>query len=215
MLSVALAARSSFDYESQAGVPFSILDVEFASWDFHDLISEPEPITSDPISYESNQTSPNSAETNQSSPVSAESNHGLLYSTEPACEPVGLDLDDRKLKRMKSNRESARRSRLRKQKRIENLKNEANQLNFRNRELSNRLRFVHQNGQMVRSENLMLRTEHSRLRHRLIELQNLLIFRGIHQMNNHNNNNFSSNYFGNGGFGETMMMNESTYLRGL
>uniref|UniRef100_A0A7N0TMJ8 BZIP domain-containing protein n=1 Tax=Kalanchoe fedtschenkoi TaxID=63787 RepID=A0A7N0TMJ8_KALFE len=208
MLSAAAPARS----ESQADPKFGFSDSEFDSWDFyfHDLVFEPEPICSNPMSTESNQNSPNSIELNQGSPVSPESNQIWFKPVEPTNEPGALD--DRKVKRMKSNRESARRSRMRKQQHLDNLRNQVNRLNLTNRELSDRLRFVLFNGKIVRSENQRLRTEHTLLRHRLIQLQNLMIFRGVQRMNNHNNNTISSNYFDNLGGYEQTMINEPTRL---
>ncbi|KAL2346502.1 hypothetical protein Fmac_000502 [Flemingia macrophylla] len=47
--------------------------------------------------------------------------------------------EERKLRRMQSNRESARRSRYRKKKHVENLTSQLNRLNIQNRELKNRL----------------------------------------------------------------------------
>lgn len=182
MLSVASAAPSSFvDSCTGHGGPF--LDLEFTSWDLHDLIFEheleyePKPITSILMSSQSNQNVFNSIETNQTSPGSTESNHSSVYSIRPVNDPVGLV--DRKLKRMRSNRESAHRSRMKKQQRLDDLKNQSNWLSITNQELSIRLRFMLYNGLIVRSENQRLQTEHTLLRHKMIEFQNLMIFHRI------------------------------------
>ncbi|KAA0036398.1 Ocs element-binding factor 1 [Cucumis melo var. makuwa] len=86
-------------------------------------------------------------------------------------------VDERKRRRMESNRESARRSRLRKQKHLENLRNLVNKLKVENRELSNRLRFTIYEVNRVRTENDHLQTEHTILRRKLMCSRQLLIFR--------------------------------------
>ncbi|KGN48632.1 bZIP transcription factor 2-like [Cucumis sativus] len=86
-------------------------------------------------------------------------------------------VDERKRRRMESNRESARRSRLRKQKHLENLRNLVNKLKVENRELSNRLRFTVYEVNRVRTENDHLQTEHTILRRKLMCSRQVLIFR--------------------------------------
>ncbi|XP_022774116.1 G-box-binding factor 1-like [Durio zibethinus] len=66
--------------------------------------------------------------------------------------PVPI-IDERKRRRMMPNRESARRSRMRKQKHLENLRNEVNRFSIENRELTNRLRFVWYHCHRVRKDN--------------------------------------------------------------
>ncbi|KDP32105.1 hypothetical protein JCGZ_12566 [Jatropha curcas] len=90
-------------------------------------------------------------------------------------------IDERKRRRMISNRESARRSRMRKQKHLENLRNQVNRLRIENRELTNRLRFVLYHCQSVRRDNDRLRSEHSMLRQKLSNIRQILMFRQLQQ----------------------------------
>ena len=79
-------------------------------------------------------------------------------------------MDEKKRKRMISNRESARRSRMRKQKHVENLINNANQLKIQTRERSNQLRLMTHHIHLVRKENDRLKSESVVLRRKLYEL---------------------------------------------
>ncbi|KAF8109647.1 hypothetical protein N665_0094s0112, partial [Sinapis alba] len=89
--------------------------------------------------------------------------------------------EERKRKRMESNRESARRSRMRKQSHIDNLRNQVNQLDLENRELGNRLRLVIYHLQQVNTDNNRLVTEQEMLRLRFSEMRRILIFRQLQQ----------------------------------
>ncbi|KAE8701167.1 putative DUF26 domain-containing protein 2 precursor [Hibiscus syriacus] len=91
------------------------------------------------------------------------SNSGLDESNQTV--PI---MDERKRRRMISNRESARRSRMRKQRHLENLRNQANQLRIENQQLSNRLRFLLYHSHRVRTDNDRLRSEYSMLRQILL-----------------------------------------------
>ncbi|KAF2542370.1 hypothetical protein F2Q68_00028655 [Brassica cretica] len=82
---------------------------------------------------------------------------------------------------MESNRESARRSRMRRQSHIDNLRNQVNQLDLENRELGNRLRLVIYHLQQVNTDNNRLVTEQEMLRFRLSELRRILILRQLQQ----------------------------------
>ncbi|XP_042029268.1 bZIP transcription factor 11-like [Salvia splendens] len=93
-------------------------------------------------------------------------------------------LDDRKRRRMMSNRESARRSRMRKQKHLENLRNQANRLKVGNREQMNRLRFIVCQTRMFRGENERLRNEAVVLRQRLWDIRQVLVVRQLQQIMN-------------------------------
>lgn len=109
--------------------------------------------------------------------------------------PVSV-MDERKHKRMKSNRESARRSRMRKQKHLDNLRNQVNRLKVSNRQTMNRLSLlVHQN-QSVRRENEYLRSESAMLRQRLWDIRQVLLVRQLQQKLNNPSawpcNNFTS-----------------------
>ncbi|PRQ48256.1 putative transcription factor bZIP family [Rosa chinensis] len=91
-------------------------------------------------------------------------------------------VDERKRRRMISNRESARRSRMRKQKHIENLRTQVNRLRIENRELNNRLRFVIYHFQRVHTDNDMLRAEHTMLQQKLSDIRQILVFRQLQHM---------------------------------
>ncbi|GAA0166014.1 hypothetical protein Leryth_015199 [Lithospermum erythrorhizon] len=81
---------------------------------------------------------------------------------------------NRKRKRMISNRESARRSRWRKKRQLEDLTNEANQLKAQNRELKNRLSSVSFEYFMVQSDSSRLFTESIELKQKLAGLYQIL-----------------------------------------
>ncbi|KAK1422071.1 hypothetical protein QVD17_24939 [Tagetes erecta] len=86
----------------------------------------------------------------------------------------GSNNDEIRKKRMISNRESARRSRMRKQKHLEDVKNQVTKYKMVNQQLMNRLRLVNHNGHIVEQQNKMLRFESAMLRERLCHLQRLL-----------------------------------------
>ncbi|KAK8606920.1 hypothetical protein V6N13_052672 [Hibiscus sabdariffa] len=90
-------------------------------------------------------------------------------------------IDERKRRRMISNRESARRSRMRKQRHLENLRNQANRLRFENRQLTNRLGFVLYHCHRVRTDNDRLQSEHSMLRQQLSDIQQILLLKQLQQ----------------------------------
>lgn len=86
-------------------------------------------------------------------------------------EPV----DEKKRRRTMSNRESAKRSRLRKKRRFEDLTDEVNRLNLKNQELKNRLDNVLSCGNIISRENNRLKTELVCLEIRLLELYRFLV----------------------------------------
>ncbi|KAJ8638256.1 hypothetical protein MRB53_012523 [Persea americana] len=90
---------------------------------------------------------------------------------------------ERKLRRMLSNRESARRSRMRKQRQLEQLRNEATQLQIQNREMTNRLGLVLYQCHLYWTDNARIRSETVRLRQRLSDLQRILTLMQLHQFN--------------------------------
>ncbi|KAL8487711.1 hypothetical protein ACS0TY_023698 [Phlomoides rotata] len=99
--------------------------------------------------------SASSSETNRSSPS--------VYSTE-----------ERKRRRMISNRESARRSRWRKKQLYEDLTNEVNRLNLVNRELKNRLGLLTHDCYSVQRDSNRILSESIYLQHKLRGLQQIL-----------------------------------------
>ncbi|MBA0565981.1 hypothetical protein Golob_010835 [Gossypium lobatum] len=78
--------------------------------------------------------------------------------------------DERKKRRMKSNRESARRSRWRKRMHLENITDEVNRLSVENQQLKNRLSAVINQYHIVWRENEQLRSESKALWAKLLDL---------------------------------------------
>ncbi|XWS25487.1 hypothetical protein CRYUN_Cryun27aG0072100 [Craigia yunnanensis] len=78
--------------------------------------------------------------------------------------------DERKQRRMISNRESARRSRWRKKKHLENLTDQVNRLNIENQQLKNRLSLIINQYHVVWRDNEQLRSESIALSARLLDL---------------------------------------------
>ncbi|KAL2317860.1 hypothetical protein Fmac_031736 [Flemingia macrophylla] len=81
---------------------------------------------------------------------------------------------ERKLRRMQSNRESARRSRWRKKRHLENLTNQVNRFKVENRELKNRLCFTMHHNLLLSVENERLRSEFVTLMATLSDLYQIL-----------------------------------------
>ncbi|GMI86515.1 basic leucine-zipper 5 [Hibiscus trionum] len=96
-------------------------------------------------------------------------------------QPLSVIDDERKRRRMISNRESARRSRMRKQKHLENLRNQVSRLRVENRELNNRLRLVVYHCHSVRTDNDRLRSEYSMLRRKLSDIRQIMLFKQLQQ----------------------------------
>ncbi|KAI4330239.1 hypothetical protein MLD38_028538 [Melastoma candidum] len=92
-------------------------------------------------------------------------------------------VDERKMRRMLSNRESARRSRMRKQKHLENLRNQVSRLKLENREIGNRLTLFLYHGRRLRFENDQLRSDNLKLRQKLSDVCPVLLLR--QQLNQH------------------------------
>ncbi|MCL7045642.1 hypothetical protein MKW94_006361 [Papaver nudicaule] len=87
--------------------------------------------------------------------------------------------DERKKRRMISNRESARRSRMRKERHLQDLRNQMNQMKMENRELASRLAVINHSNNVLRRDNDRLRYESSFLRRRLSDIRQILIFRQL------------------------------------
>lgn len=94
-------------------------------------------------------------------------------------EPIYSVMDERKRRRMISNRESARRSRMRKQRHLENLRNQLNKSRIENRELNNRLQFIMYHCNRVRTENEWLRSEQTVLCQKLSDYTQILVFQQL------------------------------------
>lgn len=85
-------------------------------------------------------------------------------------------MDDRKRKRMQSNRESARRSRMKKQKQLEDLTNEASQLQIANSHLVQNIKEKEDAYNEMESKNTVLRAQTKELLERLRFLNSMLEF---------------------------------------
>ncbi|KAK9147039.1 hypothetical protein Sjap_006942 [Stephania japonica] len=83
-------------------------------------------------------------------------------------------VDDKRKRRMISNRESARRSRMKKQQRLDDLLNQMVQLQKENAEIMQRVDFTTQAYNQVESENNVLRARMMELQDRLQSLNNVL-----------------------------------------
>ncbi|OWM80619.1 basic leucine zipper 4 [Punica granatum] len=88
---------------------------------------------------------------------------------------VGSMDDERKRRRMISNRESARRSRWRKKRHLEDLTEQLNRFTVENRQLKNQLSHVINRCHVVRTENERLRSECIALLARLSDLCQILV----------------------------------------
>ncbi|XP_058735068.1 basic leucine zipper 4-like [Vicia villosa] len=141
--------------------PFS---AGFPPWDFHDLFSDDlESTTPITITSTSGSDEPNQPHEKRK-PDSDEPNHRSVV------------IDERKRRRMLSNRESARRSRMRKQRHVENLRNQLNKCRIENRELKNRLQFIVFHYNRIRTENEWLRSERTVLNQRINNYTQILVY---------------------------------------
>ncbi|XP_010503643.1 PREDICTED: bZIP transcription factor 11-like [Camelina sativa] len=93
--------------------------------------------------------------------------------------PTEENTHERKKKRKLSNRESAKRSREKKQKHLEEMSIQLNQLKTQNHELTNQLRYVSYHCQRTNTENERLRLENRILQDKLLNIRQVLMFRQI------------------------------------
>ena len=98
----------------------------------------------------------------------------------PPEEETSASADERRLRRKISNRESARRSRARKQRHLEELRARAGRLQAGNRELAARLRGVQARAALVRLSNARLRAEAGALGRRLAAARRAVELRQIY-----------------------------------
>jgi hypothetical protein len=138
--------------------PFSAFSAGFPPWDFHDLFSDDiKPITPLLITSSSGSDEPNQPHEKR----------------KPDSDRV---IDERKRRRMISNRESARRSRMRKQRHVENLRNQLNKCRLENREMKNRLQFILYHLNRIRTENEWLRSERTVLNQKINNYTQILVY---------------------------------------
>ncbi|CAM8987171.1 hypothetical protein QQ045_008107 [Rhodiola kirilowii] len=83
-------------------------------------------------------------------------------------------LDERKRKRMISNRESARRSRMRKQKQLDDLIAQVGQLTHENNQIISTINNTTHHYLDIEAENLVLRAQHQELNYRLQYLNQII-----------------------------------------
>lgn len=102
-------------------------------------------------------------------------------------------MDERKRKRMLSNRESARRSRMRKQKHLDDLMGEASHLRKTNNQILNNINITTQQYLKMEAENSVLRAQMSELSSRL---QSLNEISNVLSATNNNNPNLGVVYGG-------------------
>ncbi|XP_052195460.1 bZIP transcription factor 44-like [Diospyros lotus] len=177
------------------GVQFPSFDPGFPPWDFQEpffsLVQQEPPIFStkpqEPVVTDSGSENLNPKPVTSSS-GSGDSNRNPKHNRNNS--GCGSDepnrkasvQDERKRRRMISNRESARRSRMRKQKQLENLRNHVSRLRITNRELMNRLRIVTQHCHLVRIDNERLSSESAMLREKLWAVRQVLLVRELGQI---------------------------------
>ncbi|XP_071716029.1 bZIP transcription factor 44-like [Rutidosis leptorrhynchoides] len=116
-------------------------------------------------------------------------------------------MDQRKRKRMLSNRESARKSRMRKQQRLEELTGELSQLRKENNQIMSSISVTTQHYMSVEAENCVLRAQVAELSNRLQSLNEIIAFCGFSE----------EQYYGNGvgngtEFVDEFMVNSLSYL---
>lgn len=104
---------------------------------------------------------------------------------------VLMVVDERKRKRMQSNRESARRSRMRKQKHLDDLIGQVTQLKKENSNILSSINMTTQQYANVEADNSVLRAQMMELTQRLQSLNEILSY--INNSNNNNYNNFNIN----------------------
>ncbi|KAL6993883.1 hypothetical protein U1Q18_011994 [Sarracenia purpurea var. burkii] len=173
------------DTEELFGIPFAGFEGGFTPWDYQEplysfqeqelgflLETKPqEPVMSHSGSDNSNPKPviSNSVTDEPKQDIMTNSSPTGSYSTNPSASIM----NERKLRRKISNRESARRSRMRKRKHLEDLRSHVNRLQTGKQELMSRLRLVTHHCQLVWSENDRLLSESELLRRKLW---------GIHQV---------------------------------
>ncbi|KAL4555612.1 hypothetical protein LXL04_038236 [Taraxacum kok-saghyz] len=84
------------------------------------------------------------------------------------------DLDQRKKRRMISNRESAKRSRMRKQKHLDDLMTQLSELRKENNQVMSSISITTQHFMSVEAENLVMRAQVAELSHRLQSLNEII-----------------------------------------
>ncbi|XP_020579182.1 bZIP transcription factor 2-like [Phalaenopsis equestris] len=92
------------------------------------------------------------------------------------------DSDHRRLRRMISNRESARRSRMRKQRHLEDLRSRVGRLRLENHALSDKIATLSGVFVVLHCNNELLRSESAALRRRLSDIRRILFLRQLQHL---------------------------------
>ncbi|XP_031252230.1 bZIP transcription factor 11-like [Pistacia vera] len=119
------------------------------------------------------------------------SGSGSMLQNSGSEEDLRALMDQRKRKRMISNRESARRSRMRKQKHLDDLMAQAAHLRKENHQIITNVNITTQHFLTIESENSVLRAQVDELTHRLESLNEIIAFLSTTTANNNNNNTTS------------------------
>ncbi|KAI9128197.1 hypothetical protein K1719_001190 [Acacia pycnantha] len=140
-----------------------------------------------------------------SSGTSSGSGSSSLLQNSGSEEDLQVLMDQRKRKRMVSNRESARRSRMRKQKHLDDLVAQVAQLRKENQQILTSVNLTTEQYLSVESDNSVLRAQASELSHRLDSLNEIIDYLNL---NASNNGAFTANTFiePNNGFFNPMNM---------
>ncbi|XP_074377448.1 basic leucine zipper 4 [Apium graveolens] len=164
------------------GTPFPEFEGGFTPWIFfhhqdQDSVFSPTPLQEPVISNSGSDTSdPSNISSRSASVVTIRKRN----SPDSVLDHLPV-IDERKRRRMVSNRESARRSRMRKQKHLDNLRNQVNRLKIENQDMLNGLRWVAHHSQLVRTDNERLRSESQMLRQNLWDMHQVLLARHIQE----------------------------------
>lgn len=104
------------------------------------------------------------------------------------------DADLRKRKRMESNRESARRSRMRKQQHLDELVRQVGDLKKQNEEIMKQLSITNQLHVNMESQNAVLRTQMAELTKRLDSINEIISILNSSTDNNNNHNYYDDEF---------------------
>ncbi|GAA0185931.1 DNA-binding transcription factor [Lithospermum erythrorhizon] len=94
-------------------------------------------------------------------------------------DPKYENLDEKKRKRMISNRESARRSRMRKQKKLHDLTAEVRRLHTSNNDIIGKINGISEKYMIVAAENNVLKAQERELAEKLMTLNNMIVSIGL------------------------------------
>lgn len=133
-------------------------------------------------------------------------------------EDLRLLMDQRKRRRMESNRESARRSRMRKQKQAEDLTIQIDQLQKENNQILTSVNITTQQFVKMEAENSVLRAQMMELSHRLDSLNEILAYINMSNQNGvvlgteNYNDGFMSNEWNQMYMNQPIMANDDMFL---